>query len=213
MTAVTDILQQLPISQIAQMLGADEPSVEKAAVPAVTSLLGGLTQNAQSEEGAQSLATALSDHASRSLLEGGVDLNQVDVNEGEKILGHVFGNQTEGVAQALGSQAGVQGSLIQKLLPILAPIVMSYLAKQLSGKGGAGDILGQVLGQAAGGQASTAGQGNILGGVLGNVLGQVLGQQSGGNPFDPANAQTAPATNAGGDIVSQILGGLLGGKK
>ncbi len=217
MTAVNDILQQLPLGQLASVLGTDEATLEKAAVPAVTSLLGGLTQNAQTEEGAHSLAAALSDHAATPLLstDSAVDVTSA-ASEGEKILGHVFGNQTEGVAQALGAQAGVSSSLVQKLLPILAPIVLSYLGKQLSGQGGVGNVLGQILSQGAGQSNGTAttGSNNILGGVLSNVLGQVLGAGSSGNPFDPAQAQdtATPTAAQGGDIVSQILGGLLGNK-
>ena len=217
MTAVNDILQQLPLGQIASVLGTDEATLEKAAVPAVTSLLGGLTQNAQTEEGAHSLAAALSDHAANPLLstDSAVDVTSA-ASEGEKILGHVFGNQTEGVAQALGAQAGVSSSLVQQLLPILAPIVLSYLGKQLSGQGDVGNVLGQILSQSAGQSTgtATAGSNNILGGVLSNVLGQVLGAGSAGNPFDPAQAQTTGTTTTaqGGDIVSQILGGLLGKK-
>ncbi|GAA1389331.1 DUF937 domain-containing protein [Luteococcus peritonei] len=217
MSALNDILNTLPINQLAEQLGAEPQQVEQAAVPAVTSILGGLTQNAQDPQGELSLAEALNQHTESPLQAGDqVALDQVDTNEGEKILGHVFGNQTEGVAQALSSQAGVSDALIKKMLPILAPIVLSYLAKQLGGSNSAaGNILGQVLG-GAGQQAGTQANTGILGGVLSQVLGQVLNPQAAGtgNPFDTTNAQatTQQAQTQGGDIVSQILGGLLGKK-
>lgn len=214
MSALNDILNALPINQLASQLGEDPQQVEQAAVPAVTSILGGLTQNAQDPQGELSLAEALNQHADSPLQSADqVPLDRVDTADGEKILGHVFGNQTDGVAQALSSQAGVSNDLVKKLLPVLAPIVLSYLAKQLrGGNAAAGDVLGQVLG-GAGQQAGGANTG-MLGGVLSQVLGQVLGGQGAatGNPFDTSNAQatTQQAQAQGGDIVSQILGGLLG---
>jgi len=217
MSALNDILSALPLDQIARQLGEDPAVVEKAAVPAVTSLLGGLTQNAQDEQGELSLAEALQQHQERDLLRDDhpVSLEAVDAAEGDKIVGHVFGNQAEGVAQAVGSQAGVSSSLVAKLLPILAPVVLGYLAKQLgSNNSAAGNVLGQVLG----GAAQQAGAGNpqagVLGGVLSQVLGSVLGADTSRNPFDPADARatTQQAQATGGDIVSQILGGLLGRK-
>ncbi|MEL4358676.1 MULTISPECIES: DUF937 domain-containing protein [unclassified Luteococcus] len=220
MSALNDILAALPINQLASELNEDPAAVEKAAAPAVTSILGGLTQNAQNPEGELSLAQALEQHKDKELLttDQPVDLQAVDTADGEKIIGHVFGNQTDGVAQALSSQAGVSSALVNKLLPILAPIVLSYLAKQLGGgNSAAGNILGQVLGGA--GQQAGAGSANsgMLGGVLSQVLGSVLGGNAApaNNPFDTTNAQatTQQAQATGGDIVSQILGGLLGGKK
>ncbi|MGO4956007.1 DUF937 domain-containing protein [Luteococcus sp. Sow4_B9] len=218
MSALNDILAALPIEQLAQQLGEDPAEVEKAAAPAVTSILGGLTQNAQSPEGELSLASALQQHQESELLQENepVKLEAVDTNDGEKILGHVFGNQSEGVAQALSAQVGVSTLLVKKLLPILAPIVLNYLAKQLGGSNSmAGNILGQVLG-GAGQQAGTNANAGVLGGVLSQVLGSVLGGNAApaNNPFDPSQAQatTQQAQANGGDIVSQILGGLLGKK-
>ncbi|WP_420174683.1 DUF937 domain-containing protein [Luteococcus sp. OSA5] len=218
MSILNDILAALPIDQLARELGEEPAAVEKAAAPAVTSILGGLTQNAQNPDGELSLAEALQQHQDKDLVgaDQPVKLEAVDTNDGEKIIGHVFGNQTEGVAQALSAQVGVSALLVQKLLPILAPIVLNYLAKQLGGSNSAaGNILGQVLG-GAGQQAGAGANSGVLGGVLSQVLGSVLGGNAApaNNPFDPATAQqtTQQAQSNGGDIVSQILGGLLGKK-
>lgn len=215
MSALDDIVNALPVDQLAQQLGAEPAAVQAAAVPAVTSLLGGMTQNAQDPAGELSLAEALQQHADRDLGGDQVSLTAVDPAEGEKILGHVFGNQADGVATALAGQSGVQSELVRKLLPILAPIVLSYLGKQLS-QGNVGGILGQVLGSAVQNPGTDTTNQGVLGGVLSQVLGSVLGggTATAGNPLDPTNAQatTQQAQAAGGDIVSQILGGLLGKK-
>ena len=101
-------------------------------------LLAGMQNNAQASDGAASLESALGQHQD-GLLEGGVDVSQVDTADGEKIVSHVFGGQQDQVASQLAGTSqlgGVGGDLIKKLLPILAPIVMSYLAnKVLGGRG------------------------------------------------------------------------------
>ncbi|MFP5281927.1 MAG: DUF937 domain-containing protein [Actinomycetes bacterium] len=179
MSAVDDILRQIPLSQLAAQLGTDEQTAEAATRSALPALLGGLQANAQDSERATSLDQALGQH-SPSLIDGGVDLNQVDTNEGEKIVSHIFGGQREAVANELGAGGLADGALgsgmVQRLLPILAPIVMSYLAKQLTGQAGAGAAsggLGGVLGSVLGGGGLAGGPGA---GGLGDVLGGLLGQ-------------------------------------
>jgi hypothetical protein len=102
--------------------------------------------NAQDPKGAQSLADALGQH-SPALVQGGVNLDEVDTNDGERIVGHVFGDQKGEVVNRLGAVDGAGGQgLVGKLLPMLAPIVLSYLASRMGGGGGIGDILGGLLG-------------------------------------------------------------------
>ena len=89
--------------------------------------------NAQDPAGAASLGKAIGSHDA-GLVEGGVDLDQVDTDDGDKIVGNVFGGQRDQVVNQLGNQGGGDSGLIAKLLPLLAPIVMSYLAKQMSSR-------------------------------------------------------------------------------
>lgn len=147
MTELHDILRQIPVDQIAVILGTDQQTAQVAVEAAVPTLLAGMQNNAQASDGAASLESALGQHQD-GLLEGGVDVSQVDTADGEKIVSHVFGGQQDQVASQLAGTSqlgGVGGDLIKKLLPILAPIVMSYLAKkvlggrgQSSGAGGSG---------------------------------------------------------------------------
>jgi hypothetical protein len=184
MSAVEDILSQIPLSQLAGQLGVNEQEAEQAARTALPALLGGIQANTDDPGGAASFARAVEQH-DPSLVEGGVDLDQVDPNDGQKIVSHVFGPQQDQVVQQLGGVGGVGAGLIQKLLPILAPIVMAYLAKQLTGA------------------TSNVGQDGGLGGLLGGLLGGVLG---GGGAQAPQQRQQ----QSGPDLGS-ILGGLLGG--
>jgi hypothetical protein len=199
MTAVDDILSRIPLADLADRLGVDEGTAEQATRQALPALLGGIQANAADPRGAASFAEAVQQH-DNDLVEGGVNLDGVDENDGERIVGHVFGDQQRQVVQQLGTTGGPSTTqdLMGKLLPILAPIVMSYLAKRLGGaaggaaggqSGGLGDLLGSVLGGMGGqgGQAGPFGQGGQggqqqggLGGVLGGPLGDLLGGLLGG---------------------------------
>jgi hypothetical protein len=183
MTAVDDIMSRLPLNDLANRLGVDEATAEEATRQALPALLGGIQANTTDPGGASSFASAVHQHDNSPLdADDGVDLGQVDENDGDKIVGHVFGDQRDQVVQQLGTTGGASTTqdLIGKLLPLLAPIVMAYLAKRLSGQagaagaggGGLGDLLGSVLG---GGAAQRGEQADILGGGLGDLLGGLLG--------------------------------------
>jgi hypothetical protein len=188
-SAVDDILTDIPMDQLATRLGVDEATAEQAARQAIPALLGGMQANAEDPAGAASLAGALGDHPS-GLIDGGINLDQVDAADGEKIVGNVFGPNQDQVAQTLGSNLGGQsGGLIQRLLPILAPIVLAYLSKRLMGQGQAGSQ-NNPFGGAGGGS------GNPLNDMLNSMLG---GGTAGGGA----------GQSAAGSILD-MLGGMLG---
>ena len=157
MADINELLSTLPIDQIAAQLGEDPDAVRRAVDVALPALLGGLEANAADPGGEASLAEALSQH-SNDVATPPVDVNDVDVAEGQKIAAHIFGANQDQVVSQLGS-TGVSSSLVSKLIPILAPIVLSYLAKQVGGKSGAlgGGVLGSILSSILGGAASGAG--------------------------------------------------------
>ncbi|SDO68070.1 protein of unknown function [Pedococcus dokdonensis] len=187
MSAVDEILSQVDLGQLAQRVGADPAEVEQAARTALPALLGGLDANAADPAGAASLAEALGQH-DPGLVEGGVDLDQVDEGEGDKIAQHIFGDNRDQVVNQLGGVGGSAGKgLLAKLIPILAPIVLSWLAKK-------------VLGGAA--DATQTGAGASPGGGLGDILGQVLGGATKGTQSGGVDT---------GSIITDVLGGLLGG--
>ncbi|PVU83173.1 hypothetical protein DDP54_09385 [Cellulomonas sp. WB94] len=189
MTSIDELLAQVPLDQLAAKLGVDEATARQAVTAALPALVGGLHANAQDPAGAASLASALGSKDT-SLVDGGVDLDQVDVADGEKIVRNVFGDNTPAVMHQLGSTgSGASPSIISKVLPMIAPIVLAYLAKQLTSR-------------AQGGGTATAGPTDAAAapsGGLGDVLGGILGSLGGGG--------------ATGGLLDGILGGLLGGGK
>lgn len=179
-TAADDILRQLPVSQLAQQLGRSPEEVEQAVREAVPSMIGGLERNASDSDQEASIARALSQHASSPLAgDGEVDLGQVDAQDGAKIVRHIFGEDADQTARALGAKGGADQDLLRQLLPIIAPIVLAYLARRLGssqGAGGKGSILGDLLESVAGGAGGLGGSAPRTGGAGGGILGSILGQ-------------------------------------
>ena len=179
MTDIDDLMSQIPMSELASQLGMSEEDTKKAVSSALPALLGGLQANAADPAGAASLEKALGQHDG-SLLEGGIDLTQVDTTDGEKIVRNIFGDNEEAVVDKLGGLGGGSGSMAQ-LLPMLAPLLMSFLGKsfgggsggsggQSDGGGGLGGLLGGLLGGGGGGDSGGGGLGG-LGDLLGGLLG------------------------------------------
>ncbi|MEZ5212248.1 DUF937 domain-containing protein [Gordonia sp. (in: high G+C Gram-positive bacteria)] len=196
MADLNDLLNRLPIDDIAKQVGASPDEVRAAAAAALPTMVAGLAAQTGDETSSEKLAGALAEH-DNDLAQGDIDVTQVDTADGQKIVGKLFGDQADTVAQGISGAvpaAGVDQGLVKKLLPILAPIVLSYVMGQFTGKkggapasGGLGDILGGLLG---GGSGHSGGLGDILGSVLGggtkgtakndNPLGSILGSILGG---------------------------------
>jgi hypothetical protein len=155
---ITELLNssmgQSIIKSIAGNLGMDEKEASGAVSAAIPTILAGMTKNAQTKEGAESLNRAIESKHDGSLLDNLSNMLQGHTQElqddGDGILGHVFGNNRSVIEQRISKKTGVSSGKIGPLLAILAPIVMAYLGKEKSqsstGAGGIGDLLGGLLG-------------------------------------------------------------------
>ena len=196
MPSITDgLLAQLqgqPLDRMSQQLGLSPQQTSNAVAAALPLLLGTLGRNAAQPQGAQSLFGALrKDHA-------GLDIGDVlgsvlgGGGQGDKILGHMFGQRQDVAAGGLGSTTGLAPDKAKVLLRWLAPLAMAYLAKKMfdrrqghaAGAGGHGSIvaaeraateapdptpdeLRDVLGRE---ERDIQQQGGLGGGLLGAVL-------------------------------------------
>ncbi|WP_445159498.1 DUF937 domain-containing protein [Mycobacterium sp. Dal123C01] len=179
MAGLDDLYAQIPTSDIATKLGADEGEVDRAVHTLVPALLHGLHQNAQDPERASTIESAA--HAPEG--------------DGHQAMATLFGgSDADQVASALAKGGAGNSELLKQLLPVVLPIVLAYIGKQLSGgaasqgnapqtTGAASGGLGEVLGSILRGSAGDKSLGDILGGVLsgkGGGLGDILGGLLGG---------------------------------
>ena len=81
------------LGALADKAGVSADSVEKALASAVPSLIGSLTKNASSAEGAKSLLGALSQHEDTS--EVSSQIANADAEDGNKIIGKIMGDDKD----------------------------------------------------------------------------------------------------------------------
>lgn len=192
------------LTQISQQLGTDENTAAKAVSVALPLLLGGLSRNASTPEGAAALDQALTRDHDGSLLDAPHQaVSNPNAFNASGILGHIFGQRQAPVQQGVAKASGIDLQSAGKVMMILAPIVMASLARaraaqganasagavlqneqqhierQVPGIGGLASILDRNHdGSIADDIANLAG-GRLggLGGGLGNVLGGILGDR------------------------------------
>jgi hypothetical protein len=158
------------VNQISGQTGLDPSTVSTITAAALPMLVGALARNASTEQGAASLAGALSRDHDGSLLDdvSGFLGGGGAASEGASILGHLFGAKQGAVASSLGQATGVDAASATQVLAMLAPIVMAALGSSARQQSSLNPTdLGAMLGQE---QASIAQQ--LPGGLstLSNLL-------------------------------------------
>ncbi len=162
------------------LLGGGAPAddrTEKAAGLGMEAILSGLASNAKDPRQAAALFETLDRHDGSVVDDAPARLGSDEVRaDGDKILGHVFGDKTPAVAQGIAAESGMDVGSVMKMLPALAPMVLGMLGKKkasggldlgsltgmLQGEAGGvdvGDLMGMVTG---GGGSSAGGAGGLL---------------------------------------------------
>ena len=184
-------------SAIANTIGVSESKAKWIIAAAVPLMIAALNYNAKNKGQQDAIDKAVDQHSSGGLLDkigglfGGGDSNE----EGNKIVQHMFGNNTTVVTETVAQKSGLSKDQVGGVLATLAPIVMSYLGQQKnqnSTGGGIGDLIGSILG---GGSSTNSADG--LGGLLSGVFG-------GGSQQD-AQSTTQNTTDVLGDLAGEFF--------
>ena len=180
---LSSLLTDSSVSALAKKTGLSAASLKKLIPLAVPLLLKFLTSNASSESGALSLLGALSQHTNQKALSDQID--EADTEDGGKIIGHIFGNQSDAVTNRLAQQSGMSERDVSSALAGIAPALMSGLS-------------------AANHTVSAAPKVDLSDGIdLSDLLGMFAGAQS---------VQQVPQSQSyGGGLLSGLLGGSSSG--
>ena len=127
---ILGLLNDKDLGKLASQLGGNENDIKVGLISALPAILQALNKNTQTAEGAESLNKALEKHDGSVLNNLSGYLNNPDLSDGAGILNHLFGNQTENVAQAVSKSSGLDSNGSLKMLQILAPLVLGALGKQ-----------------------------------------------------------------------------------
>ncbi len=135
-SVLKEVLQDDNLDQLSEKTDIPRDSIGDVVKESMPAILEGLNQNTNKKTGAESLLTALAGHSGDlmdSVKKG--DLSGLDLSDGAKIIGHIFGSNKDDVADEIAKDSGVGKSQSSSLLSALAPIVMSALSKEKEDSG------------------------------------------------------------------------------
>ena len=210
------------VNSMKKKSGATASQIKFLIALALPLIIKYLRKNASSQQGASSLLGALTQHTNTNSISQ--QIANADTNDGNAILGHIFGKDYGNVTSNLSQQSGMSASQVQSVLSSLAPSLMSGLSaatsaasqQQAAGKVDLSDgvdlsdlmaLFGGKTQQKP--QAQKPQQAAGLGGMLDALLGAGTTQQK-PQAQKPQQAQNAAL---GMDDVSALLNLLLSAKK
>ena len=128
--ALLRLLQGQDLGKLAEQVGGSSTEARNGVAAALPAILAAVNKNANNSEKAQGLNKALEQHDGSVLNNLGSYLQNPDLKDGAGILSHLFGGNTQNVANAVSQSSGLdaQGSL--KMLETLAPLVLGALGQQ-----------------------------------------------------------------------------------
>ena len=211
------------INSLAKKTGVNASLMTKLLPLAVPILIKALTKNAGKEGGAASLLTALGQHKSTRSIPQQID--DVDEEDGQKIVAHILGDDSDKVVSALAQETGMEGAQVSRSLGALAPALMSMLSSSANTVHSSGvnlsdgfdltDVMG-LFGGAKPQQQNYSMLGSLLGGapqqqssggLLGSLLGGAPQQQSSGGLLGALLGGGAPQQQSSGGLLGSLLGG------
>ncbi|MFB9984111.1 DUF937 domain-containing protein [Mesorhizobium kowhaii] len=212
---------------LAQQYGLSMQQTQAAVAALLPAFSQGLQRNTADPYGLGAFMTAMAsgqhakyfEDATRAFSPQGVD-------EGNGILGHLFGSKdlSRAVASQAAQASGVSQQILQQMLPAIASMVMGGLFKQTTNQmqaaggfgGGGNNPLGEIIEQMMrqGGMQAPAPQPRQAPqpqNPMDNPLGKVLQDMFGGGAPQP-QSQPQPAPNPYGDNpLGKVLQDMFGG--
>jgi hypothetical protein len=228
MPSLFDILAQAQngngMQALAQQFGLSQQQAQSAVEALLPAFSQGLKRNTSDPYGLGSFMTAMAsgqhakyfEDASRAFSPQGVD-------EGNGILGHLFGSKdlSRAVASQAAQASGVSQQILQQMLPAVASMMMGGLFKQTTnqmqaagGFGGGnplGEIIEQMMRQAGGGApAPQQRQAPQPADPMDNPLGKVLQDMLGGGAQQPQGRPQQTQSPYGDNPLGRIFEEMLG---
>ncbi|TGQ66091.1 DUF937 domain-containing protein [Mesorhizobium sp. M00.F.Ca.ET.186.01.1.1] len=211
---------------LAQQYGLSMQQTQAAVAALLPAFSQGLQRNTADPYGLGAFMTAMASGQHAKYFEDAARaFSPQGVNEGNGILGHLFGSKdlSRAVASQAAQASGVSQQILQQMLPAIASMVMGGLFKQTTnqmqaagGFGGGGNPLGEIIEQ-------IMRQGGGLGGApapqpspapqnpMDNPLGKVLQDMFGGGAPQPQNQPQPPQNPYGDNPLGKVLQDMFGG--
>ena len=154
--------------QAGAQLGLNQQQSQSAIAALLPAISSALKKNTANPQGLAGLLGALQGGQHEQYLENPQMLGQPQtVNDGNAILGHLFGSKdvSRAVAGHAAQKTGLGADVLKKLLPLVATMAMGSLSKQTRQPNMKSALAGLAMQHLMGGKQS--GLGSILGAVTG----------------------------------------------
>ena len=123
-----ELMSGSSVKQVATAAGVNEKQAENLMGNAIPLLVQAMSDNAGTKVGAESLYEALGQHSNG--LSAAEQLDRADLEDGDRIIGKILGDNKQGVTEALAKQAGVTKGNSAKILALLAPVILSLISTE-----------------------------------------------------------------------------------
>ena len=126
------------MAEMSRQFDLNETETRSAVKELIPALTRGMQKNSNDTPGLDDLLDALKTGKHGGYLDQpsslGLDTTR---NDGNDILGHIFGNKqvSRDVASRASERSGISSTILKKMLPIVATIVMGQLSKKVLGGG------------------------------------------------------------------------------
>ena len=169
------VMQDENLDQLAEKTDIDRDSIGDVVQDSLPAILEGLNQNTNKKSGAESLLSALSNHSGSLLSQVAKgDLSNLDLSDGAKIIGHIFGKGEDDVTSEISKDSNITKGQSSSLLSALAPIVMSALSQEKEDNDldadGLSGLTTTLIGSFLGGDGGSDKLGSIF-----SIIGKLLG--------------------------------------
>lgn len=146
------------VSDLSKQFNLPEAQTRSAMEDLIPALTRGMQNNSAQGTGLDELLDALRTGEHAKYMDNPTTLgNSATTNDGNDILGHIFGNKevSREVANRASKNSGISSAVLKKMLPVLATLAMGALSKGVFGGSNtnnratnnaqAGGILGTLL--------------------------------------------------------------------
>lgn len=204
---MSSLLSDESLNEVSEKAGVSTMDAAGVLAAALPSLLNGAAAQAENKETVQSFHDACTQHA-------GKNPKAVDLDEGQKIVGHLLGGDAEVTERALAKKTGLSAGKIALILAAAAPLLMNGLGQHTtSNHSSSANSTANLIGSLLGG-SSSGGMNPLVTTALAGVLGSAIGGNShSGNNNLLGSLMGAATGSSNASVAGNMLGSLLGGSK
>lgn len=156
---ITDLLRNSgALGQLASQYNLGDNQVEDVVKSVLPEFSKNINRNTANPDGLKSFMDAINDHKNDPVDDMLNNIRNVDSNDGDKILGHIFGNDKQEVEKRVSKNQGIDIGSVSGILKNLAPLLMGLFGRQVANRSNlTGSTGGGFLESFLGGDSPVAG--------------------------------------------------------